>query len=165
MYGLDPGDALGSTRVYQTLWRDPRNSWLLFFTQIYFPWVPGFPQRALSLDPSRARAHIHWLHFLSYLVSSKPNLSIISFWFQLPPIFPHMCHNQIIRKYGVSGYVNPGISFSPNAQLTRLRNQSLGPELYFYYFGYPRIAWGPSPKHGTTTSPCRGIGPRSSMRI
>ena len=37
MYGLDPGIALGSTRVYRSLWCDPRISKLYFLGGCYFP--------------------------------------------------------------------------------------------------------------------------------
>ena len=66
---------------------------VFIFTQCYFPWVPGFPPTIRCVHV-RVKVGLvmysgtYCLHFLSYLVSSKPNLSIISFWFRLLPTFP-----------------------------------------------------------------------------
>ena len=46
MCGLGPGIALGSTRVYLSLWRDPRFS-SLYFPGATFPVCPGLPNEPL----------------------------------------------------------------------------------------------------------------------
>ncbi len=63
MYGLDPGIALGSTRVYLSLWRDPRYS-SLYFPGATSPVCPGLPKQrtatptyAVRLGPSCALSH------------------------------------------------------------------------------------------------------------
>ena len=75
VYGLDPGIALGSTRVYLSLWRDPRYS-SLYFPGATFPVCPGLPNEPLR---QRTRCKVgsivcsltQSIHFLSYLVFSN----------------------------------------------------------------------------------------------
>ena len=45
MFGLGPGVALGSTRVYRSVWRDPQTSsfYLLGATLLECPGVPSVP--------------------------------------------------------------------------------------------------------------------------
>ena len=81
LYGLDPGIGLGSTR---SLRRDPRNSSLFF---------PGATSPVCRVSPTNRCANVYGkvgsimcshtqsIHFLSYLVFSKPNIPISSFDF------------------------------------------------------------------------------------
>ena len=47
MFGLGPGVALGSTRVYRSVWRDPQTSSFYFSgaTPLECPGVPSVPLR------------------------------------------------------------------------------------------------------------------------
>ena len=178
MGGLDPGVALGSTRVYRSLSRDPRNS--CFTSPVsnsrirvhgvrYTWWGTGFPNS-------------RWIDSVLHSV-----FTFFHIWFSQNQIFNNLpldfdshppSHNQIsprVDEDGVSGYCNPGISFSPKARLVidEVRNQGLGPKLVgiqtipfllsrlpSYYSGSESDAPGLS-----NSARCSGIGPCSSMRI
>jgi hypothetical protein len=91
MYGLDPGIAPGSNRVYLSLWRDPRYS-SLYFPGATSPVYPGLPTANVrgkvgSIVCSLTQS----IHFLSYLVFSKPNIPISSLDFDSHP----PSHNQM----------------------------------------------------------------------
>jgi len=62
MYGLDPGVALGSTRVYRSVWRDPQTSSF---------YLPGCPQRAATLDSSCAHTHGAFTFFHIWFLSNQ----------------------------------------------------------------------------------------------
>ena len=73
---LDPGIALDSTRVYLSLWRDPRYS-SLYFPGSTFPVCPGLPNEPLLRQRTRCKVGsivcslTQSIHFLSYLVFSN----------------------------------------------------------------------------------------------
>ena len=72
MYGLDPGIALDSTRVYLSLWRDPRYS-CLYFPGATSPVCPGLPNANVrgKVGSSIVCSLTQSIHFLSYLVFSN----------------------------------------------------------------------------------------------
>ena len=100
MYGMDPGVALGSTLVYRSLWRDPRNS-CLYLLSATFPDWPGFPNNK-SLHPRTRQGWTHYVlrHILPSLsftfgffkTKSFNNLLLISTPTHLPTI-------KLVRKY------------------------------------------------------------------
>ena len=66
--------ALGSTRVYRSLWRDPQNLCLYLFGAT-FPERPVFPN-----DSLRPRTRQGWIHYV--LRHTLPSLSFIFGFFK-----------------------------------------------------------------------------------
>ena len=81
LYGLDPGIGLGSTRVYRSLRRDPRNSSLYLLPLCARVSPTNRYANVYGKVGSIMFSHTQSVHFLLYLVFSKPNILISSFDF------------------------------------------------------------------------------------
>ena len=140
MCGLGPGIALGSTRVYLSLWRDPRYS-SLYFPGATSPVCPGLPNEPLR---QRMRCKVgsivcsltQRIHFLSYLVFSNQIFQFCSFDFDSHP----PSHNQISPQVDDGGFRVRLTRVSHSPRLTRLEIKVWG-----------QSWWGNKPLHSNVS--------------